>query len=133
MNFLEAFNELNILNEKGPSGQRTYKQFLIYLAEFLGCPIPANYNFDEWVLHHVNCDHTQNNFENLALMNSSHHTSFHRQLAADPNKDAVTFLENGTTKNGEKFEYWYVGKDLLDFINKLMKEPPISEIIKEEV
>lgn len=131
MNFLEVFNELEVLHERGPGGQKTYKQFLIYLAEFFGCTIPANYNYD-WVLHHVNCNHDKNNFENLALMNKSHHISFHKQLAADSSKDAITFLENGTTKNGEKFEYWYIGRDLLEGINKLMKEPPISEIIKEK-
>ena len=72
MNILEAFDELNQLNEKGPGGQKTYKQFLIYLAEFLGIAIPANYDYNNWVLHHLNCKHDENNFENLVLMNKSH-------------------------------------------------------------
>jgi hypothetical protein len=132
MNFLEAFNELEILNEKGPGGQKTYKDFLIYLAGFLGCTIPANYSHSEWVLHHLNCDHDDNQMINLVLMNPSHHISYHKQLAADPNKDLIDFLKIGTTSSGEKFEYWHVGQDLFDKIDGLMHEPPINEIIKEK-
>jgi hypothetical protein len=132
MNFLEAFDELSNLQERGPGGQKTYKDFLIYLAGFLGCTVPANYSHGEWVLHHLNCKHDDNQMTNLVLMNPSHHISYHKQLAADSSKDLLDFLENGTTANGEKFEYWYVGQELFNKIDKLMHEPPINEIIKEK-
>ncbi len=132
MNFLEAFNELEILHERGHSGQKTYKQFLLHLAAYVGCDIPTNYDHDKWVLHHINFKHDENNFENLALMNKSHHISYHKQCEADSSKDRLDFLENGSTANGEKFEVWYVGKCILEHIDALMKEPPISEIIKQK-
>lgn len=127
----EAFDDEYLIEAPGPGGQRTYKDFLIYLAKFFGLNIPANYD-DSWVLHHVNCDHFKNEFDNLALMNNSHHISFHKQLAADPNKDALNFLKNGTTKNGDSFEYWPIGNELLACVTKALVEPPASEIIKQE-
>lgn len=127
MNFTEAVNELNKLNE-GPGGQRTYKDFLLFLAEFLGCAIPANYK-TEWVLHHCDCNHFNNSeFENLALMNPSHHKSFHKQLPENASKeDMLALLEKGAMKHGskDKFEYWLIGKDIAARIDKVQTEDDI--------
>ena len=129
MNFTEAINELNALNEAGGPGQKTYKDFLIYLVEFLGCEIPTNYGDGRgWVLHHRDCNHYNNKqFTNLVLMKSEHHISLHVQLRLDNTKDAWDFLTEGTTKNGEKFEYWLIGEEIDARINRIQTEPEISQ------
>lgn len=127
MNFSETFDKLTNLIEGGAGGQRTYKDFLLYLAKFLGCDIPANYE-KTWVLHHRDCNHFNNEeFSNLVLMNPAHHISFHVQLAANK-KNADEFLKTGTTKNGDKFEYWLIGDAIAARINMVQTEPDISEI-----
>lgn len=132
MNFLEAINELDTLNESGAPGQKTYKQFLIYLAEFLGYEKPANYN-NSWVLHHRDCDHNNNSqFKNLVLMNPTHHISLHVQLRTDNSKNVWDFLETGTTKAGDKFEYWLIGEDIAARIDKIQTEPEISQFANQE-
>lgn len=137
MNFLEAFDELTWLNEapgKGSNGgQKTYKDFLIYLAEFLGYDIPSDYN-EKWVLHHRDCDHYNNKqFKNLVLMDPTHHISLHVQLRLDSKKDAWDFLENGATKNGEKFKYWLIGEKIDARINKIQTEKEISQYANQSL
>jgi hypothetical protein len=135
MNFLEAFDELDELNEapgKGSNGgQKTYKDFLIFLAQFLGCEVPAEYN-EKWVLHHRDCNHYNNKqFTNLVLMEPANHISLHVQLRLDSKKDAWDFLEEGTTKNGEKFKYWLIGEQIDARINKIQTEPEISQFANQ--
>lgn len=132
MSILETFEQLDSLTEGGPGGQRTYKDFLVFLAEFLGCSKPSAFNAD-WVLHHSDCNHNNNSdFANLVLMNSAHHISFHKQLPKEATKaDMEYLLKNGTTKDGTKFEYWQIGLDIAARINKVQTEPDITEIIKE--
>ena len=133
MNFLEAFDKLDriALQERGDGGQRTYKQFLLYLAKFLGCKVPADYK-SNWVLHHKDCDHDNNEeFANLVLMNPSHHISFHKQLPEGATKtDMDDLLKNGTMKNGDKFAYWAIGEEIHARINQVETEPTISEIVR---
>jgi len=132
MNFYEALNELETLNESNFSGQATYKSFLIYLANFLGCSKPANYE-DNWVLHHRDCKHTNNSqFENLVLMNPNHHRSLHRQCFLDPRKNIWKYLVEGKTKTGTKFEYWLIGEEIAARIDRKVTEEPVNIIIKEE-
>ena len=131
MNFSEAFNELDILSEASNGGQKTYKDFLIYLAEFLGCERPINFN-NTWVLHHRDCNHYNNKqFKNLVLMKPEHHISLHIQLRSDIKKDAWDFLIDGTTKNGEKFEYWLIGEEIDARINRVQTEPEISQYVNQ--
>ena len=131
MNFLETFDKLNSLNESNAPGQKTYKDFLIYLAEFLGYEKPANYK-DNWVLHHRDCDHDNNReFKNLVLMNPNHHCSLHIQCYRDSKKDIWDFLTSGSTKNGTKFEYWLIGDQIDARINKKITEDPVDVIIKK--
>ena len=129
MNFAETINELNQLNDGGPGGQRTYKDFLLFLAKFLGCEIPSNYAAN-WVLHHCDCDHFNNReFENLALMNPVHHISFHKQLSENASKDDMkNLLKNGYMKHGpkDKFEYWLIGEDIAARIDKVQTERDMS-------
>ena len=129
---LEAFDKLNKipLLERGCGGQRTYKQFLLYLAKFLGCKVPEIYK-PNWVLHHKDCDHENNEeFANLVLMNPSHHISFHKQLPENATKtDMDNLLKNGTMKNGDKFAYWPIGEEIHARINCVETEPSITEII----
>lgn len=131
MTFLTTFEELSQLHERGPGGQRTYKQFLLYLAGFLGCSIPSDYKTN-WVLHHRDCDHNNNeDFKNLVLMDPSHHISFHKQLPSGATKDDMdNLLENGAMKDGTKFAYWTIGDDIHAKINTVITEPSIEEIIK---
>lgn len=129
MNFLEALEELDVLNEapgKGSNGgQKTYKDFLIFLAQFLGINIPSNYKAN-WVLHHLDCDHFNNSeFENLVLMNPVHHISFHKQLHDGASLDDMkALLVNGQMKHGtkDKFEYWLIGEEIAARINKVQTE-----------
>ena len=132
MDFLNTFNVLNRINESGAGGQRTYKDFLVFLADFLGCIRPSNYD-NSWVLHHQDGDHFNNSqFENLVLMNSSHHISFHKQLPKDADEATMkAFLKKGTMKNGTKFEYWLIGDEISKRINTIQTEPDIDKIIKE--
>lgn len=132
MDFLETFNTLNQINEGGAGGQRTYKDFLVFLADFLGCTRPSNYD-NSWVLHHQDGDHFNNSqFKNLVLMNSSHHISFHKQLSKEADEATMrSFLEKGTMKNGTKFEYWLIGDEISKRINTVQTEPDIDKIIKE--
>ena len=119
------------LHERGAGGQRTYKQFLLYLARFLKCEIPANYK-SNWVLHHRDCDHDNNeDFTNLVLMDASHHISFHKQLPEHATIDDMNkLLENGTMKDGTKFAYWPIGEAIHAQINKVVTEPSIEEITR---
>lgn len=132
MDFIKTFNTLSQTNEGGAGGQRTYKDFLVFLADFLGCARPSNYNAG-WVLHHRDGDHFNNSqFDNLVLMNESHHISFHKQISKDADKATMKdFLENGTTKDGAKFEYWLIGEEIYKRINTVQTEPDIDKIIKE--
>jgi hypothetical protein len=130
MNFSETFNEFSLLTE-GPGGQRTYKDFLLFLAKFLGIKMPTNYKTN-WVLHHRDCNHFNNSeFENLVLMNPVHHISLHVQLHTNENKDVWDFLEVGTTKNGDKFEYWLIGEDIAARIDRVQTEPEISHFASQ--
>ena len=132
MNFLEALNEHAALNGTNMPGTKTYKQFLVYLAAFLGCTVPTNYT-NNWVLHHRDCNHSNNSqFENLVLMNPSHHISLHVQLHKNENEGAWNFLETGKTKSGDKFEYWLIGEDIAARIDRIQTEPEISYFADQE-
>ena len=124
MDFTKAMNESNKLNE-GPGSHMAYKDFLLFLAKFLGIAVPSNYKAN-WVLHHCDCDHFNNSeFENLALMNPIHHISFHKQLPENASKDDMKYLlENGYMKHGpkDKFEYWLIGEEIAARINKVQTE-----------
>lgn len=133
MNFYEALNELESLTEGGPAGQATYKDFLVYLANFLGYPEPDNYDHKTWVLHHRDCNHKNNSqFNNLVLMNPNHHHSLHIQCYHDSNKNIWDYLEKGTTKNGIKFEYWLIGEQIAERIDKKVTEDSVETIIEKE-
>lgn len=135
MNFYEAFDELEILNEDSNGGQATYKDFLLFLANFLGCNKPDNYE-DNWVLHHRDCNHKNNSqFDNLVLMNPKHHRSLHRQCFLDPRKNIWHYLKDGKTASGVKFKYWPIGEEIEARIDKKVTEDPVEVILnkKDEV
>lgn len=65
-------------------------------------------------------------------MNPTHHISLHVQLRTDNGKNAWDFLETGTTKAGDKFEYWLIGEDIAARINKVQTEPEISQFANQK-
>lgn len=125
MNFLETLEELNHLYEGGSDGgQRTYKQFLIFLLKHLG----GNdyHDYENWVLHHVDGDHEKNDsFENLVLMDPNDHKSLHG-VVKDPkeydySERLVYELEHPTRPSGEKYKYISIGKEIENKLQELMK------------
>ena len=128
MNFAEAFEELDTLTEESNGGQKTYKDFLVELIDFIGCPRHATYN-DTWVLHHIDCRHSNNTPANVVLMNDSHHRSLHTQLRNGAGVSAAELLKEGYTKSGEKFDYWTIGNDIIKNINTVKTEEDIPTII----
>lgn len=132
MNFLEAFEELDMLTEESNGGQKTYKDFLVEFADFLQIPRHSTYD-PSWVLHHVDCDHFNNKPSNIVLMNDSHHRSLHTQLKNGAEISAADLLKSGTMKaksrKGEKFDYWPIGADIIKHINTIKTETDIPTII----
>ena len=134
MNILEAFDELTKLNEESTGGQKTYKDFLVELANFLDIPTWPSYDSENWVLHHIDCNHFNNKPSNIVLMDPAHHKSLHIQLRNGVGMPASEFLGIGTTKNGtnKKFDYWPIGKDILERINTVRTEDDIPTIISDK-
>lgn len=123
MNFLEAFNELERLQEDSDGSQRTYKQFLIFLLDFLGGKDYSKY--EDWFLHHVNGDHNKNDsFENLVLMHPNSHYKLHGIVKDKNEYDYAERLEAElyapTLPNGQKYEYIQIGKEIKEKLEVLM-------------
>ena len=123
MNFLEAFKELERLQEDGDTGQRTYKQFLIFLLKYLGGNDYREY--EDWFLHHVNGNHNGNNsFKNLVLMHPDSHRVLHGIVKDKDEYDYAERLEaelnEPTRTDGKKYEYITIGQEIEDKIQALM-------------
>lgn len=125
MNFLETFEELNKLCEDSDGGQRTYKQFLIFLLKFLGGKDYGDY--ENWVLHHVNGDHNKNDsFENLVLMHPTSHHILHGTVQDKKEYDYAERLraemESSAVSKTKKYEYISIGKEIEDELKKLLEK-----------
>jgi hypothetical protein len=122
MNFLEAFDELDRLQENGDGGQRTYKQFLIFLLKYLGGK--DYHEYENWFLHHVNGDHERNDsFKNLVLMHPDSHYLLHGVVKY---KDAYDYAERLAAElkepmftGGKTYEYIPIGKEIEDKLQEL--------------
>ena len=123
MNVLEAFEELELLQEGGDGGQRTYKQFLIFLLKFLGGKDYSDY--ENWFLHHVDGDHYRNDsFENLVLMHPDDHSVLHGRVK---DKDEYDYAERLSAElkepmftDGKAYEYIPIGKEIEEKLQELM-------------
>lgn len=123
MNFLEAFNELERLHEDSDGGQRTYKQFLIFLLKYLGGNDYSKY--EDWFLHHVDGDHNKNDsFDNLVLMHPDSHLILHGIVKDKKEYDYAerlkAELDEPTRVDGQKYEYIPIGKEIENKLQELM-------------
>lgn len=124
MNFIEALEELERLQEASDSGQRTYKQFLIFLLKYLG----GNdyHEYENWFLHHVNGDHERNDsFKNLVLMHPESHRALH---GAVKDKDEYDYAERLSAElkepmwtDGKSYEYVPIGEEIEEKLCELKK------------
>jgi hypothetical protein len=142
MNFLETFEELNLLTEESNGGQYTYKQFLIYLAKFLNVLVPKD--CESWDLHHRDGRHNHNNdFDNIVFMEPSDHKSLHGSIRhanynSDKNnpspeysKALIAKLESPTARKGKPYQYFPIGKHIreqLKNMNATQTEQDLTEL-----
>lgn len=128
MNFLETFDELTNLQEDeaddrhSDGGQRTYKQFLIFLLKYLGGK--DYHEYEDWFLHHVDGNHDKNDsFENLVLMHPESHRALHGRIKDKKEYDYAerlsAELKEPMFTNGEDYEYIPIGKEIEDKLQEL--------------
>ena len=127
MNFLEALDELEHLQENddnrtSDSGQRTYKQFLIFLLKYLGGK--DYHEYEDWFLHHVDGNHNKNDsFKNLVLMHPDSHRALHGRVKDKTEHDYAERLSSELKEplftNGKDYEYIPIGQEIEDKIEEL--------------
>ena len=143
MNFLEAFDELNILTEESNGGQYTYKQFLIALAKFLDIKMEQDYL--SWDLHHRDGQHKNNNeFKNIVFIEPSDHRSLHASVRAKkyggPETDAYkkalkAKLADPKARKGRPYHYFAIGEFIaqrLKFMNAKQTEQDVEKLENSE-